>query len=528
MRKIILIVLSMIVLTVMSGCTTNEVGTNGKHAVKTSGDAIYPLKSDDSLKVWMGLNPILSTVTTNFADTRLAKELEEKTGVKVQYIHPAQGQEKEQLNLLLASNDLPDVIRADWYSMGGQKSIDSGYIQKLNDSFDKWAPNLTKTLKNNPKLDKMIQTDEGNYYVFPFLREDKSLCVYSGPIVRKDWLDELGLDTPVTIDDWEVMLREFKNKKNADIPFSATSSFYKSGMFVGAFGVNGQFYVEDSYVRFGPIEPGYKEFLILMNKWFNEGLLDRNIVSMDNKILDSNVLNGRTGATFGYAAGSMGKWLGAIAGKSDKFDLIGTCYPVINKGEKPKMTAMDWEYTPNGSYAISQKCKNIELAVRFLDYGYGEEGHMLYNFGIEGVSYEMVDGYPALTDVIKKDPNGETFANMIVQYVMGTYSGPFVQDKRIVEQNQPFAQPKDAVKAWMVSDAEKYNLPLISYNSEENDIRKKYLNAINTYVDEMTLNFITGNEAIQNFDKYVAHVKELGIAEILKVNEAALARYYKR
>ena len=47
-----------------------------------------------------------------------------------------------------------------------------------------------------------------------------------------------------------------------------------------------------------------------------------------------------------------------------------------------------------------------QLAAKVLDYGYSEKGRMLYNFGIEGESYEMVDAYPKYTEKIINNPDG--------------------------------------------------------------------------------------------------------------------------
>ena len=72
----------------------------------------------------------------------------------------------------------------------------------------------------------MIVNDEGDIYCFPFLRGDNSLMVFQGPIVRKDWLDKLGIPMPETIDDWYAMLQAFRDKdpngngKKDDVPFT--------------------------------------------------------------------------------------------------------------------------------------------------------------------------------------------------------------------------------------------------------------------------------------------------------------------
>ena len=72
------------------------------------------------------------------------------------------GQEKEQFNLLLSSGDLPDIISYNWYEFPGgpQKAINDGYILKLNGLIEDYAPNLKRTLEENPEVDKSVKTDE--------------------------------------------------------------------------------------------------------------------------------------------------------------------------------------------------------------------------------------------------------------------------------------------------------------------------------------------------------------------------------
>jgi putative aldouronate transport system substrate-binding protein len=68
-------------------------------------------------------------------------------------------------------------------------------------------------LKAHPEYDRMIRTDNGSYYCFPMLRDDPRLLNATGLIIRKDWLDELGLAVPTTIDEWYTVLRAFKEKR---------------------------------------------------------------------------------------------------------------------------------------------------------------------------------------------------------------------------------------------------------------------------------------------------------------------------
>ena len=83
--------------------------------------------------------------------------------------------------------------------------------------------------------------------------------------------------------------------------------------------------------------------------------------------------------------------------------------------------------------------------MRFLDYGYSEKGHMLFNFGKEGESYEMKDGNPVYTDLILHNPDGLSVSDSMKKYLLAMNSGPFVQDEKYIEQYYQYQQQKDAV-----------------------------------------------------------------------------------
>ena len=524
-KRVLMIALATVMILSLTACSKTEKETSSGTTVKLTEGTIYPLECDDELTYWAQLDTNLSTQVSNFGETELAKELEKRTGVKITYIHPAQGQQTEQFNLLVASGKLPDIIQYSWYGFGAQSAIDNGYILKLNDVLEKWAPNLSQLLAENDQYDRMVKTDEGSYYVFPFFRGDKKDCIYSGPVVRKDWLDQLGMEIPVTIEDWDTMLRRFKDELNVDIPLSARLNHLYS-TFGGAYGVSQTYVLNDQgKVVYGPAEDSFKDFVTLLNGWYKDGLLDVNIANVDAKTLETYVLNDRLGATLCSAAGELGKWIRAKSGTD--FEMVGVPYPVLNAGERPRLSTREWEYNPSSSCAISAQCKNPELAARFLDYAYGEEGKMLYNFGIEGLTYTIEDGNPVFTELLTKSEAGLSIA--LKQYAMGSYSGPFVQDSRVVEQMQ--AEPpqvRAAVLTWDDTDAEKYLMPLITETSDEQKEMSKLASELNTYSEEMMIKFVVGAESLENFEEYQKQLQDFGLDRALEIKEQALERYYAR
>ncbi|MDF2926819.1 MAG: extracellular solute-binding protein [Paenibacillaceae bacterium] len=497
---------------------------------------VYPLQDSGTLTYW---GPVGNSNMTNFfpnvGETPFGKELEARTGVKVKYTHPAAGQQKEQFNLMIASNELPDIVETNWfnggdYPGGPDKALKDKLILPLNDLIDKHAPNLKKLLEQNKELKKMLQTDSGEIFVFPMIRNPVSQ-VYTGPMVRKDWLDELGLAVPTTIDEWETMLKAFKEKKGAAAPFSAysvsTGEMNIGSTFIGAYRTSDGFYLDDNgQVKYGPAQPQFKDALTLFNRWYKDGLIDKDFALTDTKTLTSKIVSGQAGATVNLLSGGLQTYLDAMAGKDPKFNMVGTPYPTLKKGETPFVGQYDFPIVPGRGAAITADAKNPELAVKWLDYAYSTEGSRLFNFGIEGVSYELKNGKPAFTDKITKDP-AYSMVQMLSQYVR--YNGPFAIDEEFTKAVMKYPQQEEAVKLWSATDAPKHALPpFITPTEDEARELAKIFTAITSYKSEMVLKFIIGKEPLDSFDAYVKQMEQLGLSKVLNIYQGALERYNAR
>lgn len=519
--------LSLIGTGILTGCGEKDTDTNRTASTEQKYGDTYPIEASTTLTYWVDFPNQSTTGVTNFADLPFYKAVKENTGIDVKFTHPSSA---EQNNMMLASGEYPDIMEVDFYNHPGgpNKAISDGYIIALND-YMQYAPNLRKYLEEHPEADKMCKTDDGTYYAFPFIRGDKSLIVFCGPMLRQDWLDELNLEVPTTLDEWHTVLTAFKNEKGADAPLSFLVDTLKSSTaFAGAFGVRSGLYVEDGVVKYGEAEPGYKDFIATMRQWYSEGLIDKNVATLDSKILDSNVLDGKTGAMIGNVGGSMGKWTEAMKSIDPEFKLVAAPYPSLNKGERVKFGQYDNMVQSYGSASISSSCQDVELAMRYLDYGYSEEGHMLFNFGEEGVSYNMVDGYPQYTDLIMNNPEGKSFTEALGIYCRPNGAGPFVQDPRYMEQSASLPEQQDALQVWSDNDAEQTQLPRIILTEEESDRIARIKSDLDTYTSEAFMSFILGTMSLDDYDAYLNQLKTIGVDEYVQVYQDAYERYQER
>lgn len=507
--------------------STPGAATPGSTAASSGTPAANPI----TISYWGNLNENAAAVVTNLNQVEMYKELEQRTGVKVDFKHPSAGNATEAFGLLVASRDLTDVIEYHWtgYPGGPSKAIEDEIIIPLQDLIQEHAPNLQKVLDDYPEVKKQITTDDGMIYAFPSLSLHE-IKVFGGMLVRKDWLDDLGLAEPETIDDWENMLRAFKEQKGASNPLTLLKS-HLSGTnsgFIGAFGVNNDFFVDNGTVKYGPYDPAFKGFLELFNKWYEEGLLDPDFVTNDTSIVDSKITNGQSGATFGWIGGTLGKYLAAFeANNNQDANMVMTQYPVLEKGTEPVFIPRDFEFNLYGAAAITTANQHPVETVKWLDYLYSDEGHLLKNFGIEGLTYNMVDGYPTYTDLILKNPDGLNVAQATAKYFRANYPSPGLGDKRYLEQYYAYPQQKEALSllAQYGDNAVDVLFPPATNTPDEAQELSVIMGEINTYRDEMIYKFILGAESLDNFDKFTQQLKAMRIEEAIALKQAALDRY---
>ena len=261
-----------------------------------------------------------------------------------------------------------------------------------------------------------------------------------------------------------------------------------------------------------------------MAKWYSEGLIDPDFAATDSTSFDAKVTGSLAGSYYGQIIGNMGRFTQSVRANQPEFELVGVPFPVGPAGKS--YGSMNPAVLDQGT-AITTSCEHIKEAAEYLDYGYGEEGHMVFNFGIEGESYTMVDGEPKYTDIVLDNPELPV-ANALVRYAMSIVSGPFVQDVRYFWQNLTYPEQVEAVKTWSDSCDSSLQLPPITLTAEESQRQASIMSEINTYVDEMTTKFIMGEESLDKFEEFVEQVNKMNIDEALQIQQAALDRYNAR
>ncbi|AZT91287.1 extracellular solute-binding protein [Caldicellulosiruptor changbaiensis] len=502
-----------------------------------SSPSVAYAKSTTTLTYFVRLDPKVATSYNSYSQIAAYQLLQKKLGVKLVFKHPPVGGETDQFNLMVASRQLTDIIEWNWidnYPGGPVKAMLDKIIIRLNDYIPKYAPNLNKYLQQHPDIKKLIVTDDGDIYGFPALRgtNPKIACVYYGPQIRADWLKKLGLKEPETVDDWYKVLKAFvtkdpngngkKDERGFSILRNASNPRYAfdySSFLVGAWGIKTDFFQVNGRVKFGPLEPQFKEFVATLQKWWKEGLIDPDILTMNQKVIKANVQNDIIGSWIGLLSGDMGFFLNL------KKDVIATKFPVLKKGDYPLLGQAESLFSRT-SAAITTACKDIPTAMKVLDWGYSKEGFAAFNYGVEGKSYVVKNGKVYYTDEILKNPKGLSAAEALAKYARASISGPFAQaDEYYYQIQMMYPQQKEAVEKWGQVKNDRV-LPPLSFTDDESKRLANIMNTVNTYYDEMFLKLMTGKST--NVDAFVKTLKRMNIDQAIKIYQAAYERYKKR
>ncbi len=459
-------------------------------------------------------------------DIYIHKVMRDKTGVSLTDVGGAASSTtmSEQFLLMLASGELPDIINAPWnaYTGGAAAAIEEGYIVDMMEYAD-CIPNLLKYLDENPEIAAQVFTPDGKLGFAPFIKA-KSVTGM-GLVIRKDWLDELKLDAPTTIEEMHDVLVAFKEKYNCKAPltFEARWLFQQGSAnpLSSPWNTTYQEYILDGKVQFGPLTEEYKEFISTLAQWYKEGLLDPDFASVDKSTVQAKFSNGEAGVSIQQVNNIENC---VIANEGTGYEVLALESLVMNKGDEPEFSQQSIQHYDGGMcYAVSTTCPDIEAACRYLDWRFSEEGLMTMNYGIEGVTYELVNGEVQLTDLIlhnEETPVANSARDEIAQN----------QNRAGISLDISLAYT-DRAKEWIdvwTAHMDEYVLPTVPYTAEEQDIIAKRWGNIDDYCQEIILKYIVGSSDISEWDSFVETINGMEINEVLAAKQEAYDNYLQR
>lgn len=434
----------------------------------------------------------------------------------------------EAMNLYMAAGNFDDVFISQATQEVDQQLGDAGLLVNIMDYEDQLVY-YKEWLADNHNLEK-LQTADGAIYGFSMGEIGEHYGNQQVFIYREDIFKKHNLTIPSTQEEFYQVAKTLKELYPESYPVGGGLAngtgynFYTVWLMMNktyySMYFNGEKFV------YAPVydAEAFKETLTYLNKMWSEGLIDPEVMTQSDEQGFERMLNGRNFIVPDH-------WTGETARLKD--DNIKWCFaprPTSYKGEigwKPGSLCPTYKLNLNDMMVISTKAKNIETIVKLLDYQYCREVVDLVNWGIEGLTYNVVDGKKVFIDEIRNAPSprvaGEPygilacatqFPGIRASKERGAWSGIFPGIN--VYANGEYFVYDDIWK--FTNDYEHGQesvfpnevAPPVQLTEDESNLKTEVITPLDTYVHESIMQFITGAKSLDEFEAWQDSLQYVG------------------
>lgn len=448
------------------------------------------------------------------------KALREATGVTIKWELIPNVNVTTAYNLLIASGDIPDIVTGD------PNALLRRFIQA-------WLP-LDTRIKGNPRyanldniifhddyLDNYLTDSDGHIRVIPMLTKRRVGDIL---IARQDLLEKYDIEPPVTLEDWHNAL--VLAKQDGKIPYM--SRFQRRGLLARFFTgymdcVQEDYFVEDGVVKYGALDPRLKATVEVARQWYAEGLIDQEYLSTDTSRWWENVLRGNVFAFHDNIARIQSADNDFITNQNVPYRVMGVG-PMQSPYTGKRNTIIHYPHVLGLSASISVNTENPERVLDMFDYIFSEEGFILMNFGIEGLSFNYIDGNPVNDPEYNNRydrgevPHVGTTRNLAknlrneldYDYIFDREDHQALREARDLYRNNDFIREN-----WIAS---------LNFTDDERSALSPINAELDTYRGEMLDKFIMGIEPMSRWDVFTNQIQGMNVDTALAIYQAALDR----
>lgn len=548
MKKKKLLVLPIVVLLMvallLSACTNNgSNNVNENEQISNNASSTVTEGNDNGEQAEQIELPLEKSVTLTMVAQKAAQvkkdynemsffaEMEENTNVNVDWEYLSTETALEKMNLMFATNDMPDAF----FGPGTLELVDIATSQSqllpLNDLIDKHAPNIKKMLDENPKMKDRITMSDGNIYTVPVIKDDKRNMVPDTIFINQKWLDELDLDMPTTIEEFEEVLRAFKGKdlnqngKADEIPMSFVARNHISGInsLAAAFGktlpsMNNHFvHVEDGKPYFAPALEENKAFYVWLNELFQDGLIDPEVFTHNGATYHAKLKS--EDSLYGvFAAWSE---TSAFGTKEEKKAEYVQLLPLEGPEGETGWNIQDSYIVPQ-AFGITRVNEHPEVTMAWVDRFFTPDLSLGSHLGTVGTVLTKKDGKYEFAP----NPEGLSAPDFRYDNAPGAY-GLFYIPTDVMDQvvwDDHYNEKMEYVnKLWPVVP-EEYFSPSIMLGAEEADREKVEqwntdVIVPNAYYDQSFAKIVTSKNPEKDWKEMVDNLQGYGMEEVMAIYE---------
>lgn len=485
----------------------------------------YPIVNEKiTLKVMLMIRDVDTLMEIN--EMPMVKELEEKTGIHVEWEVVKGSDWNMKLNLMFASGEYPDIILAvGTTGMDEEFGVTQELLIPLDDLAAKYMPNYMERIAmeaDDPTV-SLIASD-GQKYSIGFL-VGQYINTNQHFFINQTWLDNLGLETPNTLEELTDVLRAFKtgdpngNGIADEVPLEMglDTGFYNIDYMLPMFGVPSDqktwlFIDDNKQVQFTPMQEGFRQCMEWLNMMYKEELLDKEVISQDINTIETKLKGGNVGF---FTA-----WRLLAMGLDDGVAKDSVLYmPVGSNGQTAKMFRT-LELARHGAYVTATN-ENVPATMRWLDSLLEKETMFSLYYGPQDEAWEYNKENGKIDSTIT-DTTGirNCLDTNTLFFAPGAYiSEVFNMAPQRIEKTQYCIEYDEAGVLQKYSNDYLRLAPLTSEQIQSNLLKET---DIHNAVIENAAKFITDGVTDDSWNAFVTLLERIGYEEYVKTYQSAI------
>lgn len=550
-----LVIAICLVFAIASACTSNtstpSESTSTPGTSESGGTTTQPAAEPDTLSF-----PLQNPITIDFviaehptqgkyswaADNHPGFQwLEEQTNITINTTHIPQGNVQERMNLMLSTNDLPDLLfpqGANWQlndiEQAGQRGL---FVNILDEKYKHLIPNYLKLIEETPSLQALV--NDGKLYGFYQVDPNAALFTRTMPY-RKDIFDKHNINVE-TWDELYEALKVLKQQYPNSYPFGGYTQGggnrllqdgppgFQSGQSI-YYNHN-----ENAWV-YGATEDNYKLFLEFFAKLYQEGLLHPEFSTMSQDQWSQSWINDEI--FISYWVSATGNWFSPDSPSNnpdfgrDKEWVEAHRIPSLVKGGPRGWTSVRAPSNVYDPKLISTSSDHIEEILMLMDFTSVTENVANMSYGPQGVEWDIIDGkYQWLAKDIKVAYNpdgtksvGEYFSEKYGIGLIGENNFSNNNDSQIAyDINDAYA---DADYEQFLNEIDMYvedgstllkPQPILRLSETDTERQTQLKAALDTYADEMTIKIISGQLPVSEWDNLKKTLESMGVNDLIEL-----------
>ncbi len=501
MKKTIAILLSFILMFTLAACGGDS-----------NGDGNTPQGTPKSTEKKTLTMLVGAQANWSYAkDKPIWKAISENTNYIIDGQVPPGDNYKEAVNLTIASGNMPDMLYMSDFPTAN-KYGQQGALVNILDHLD-IMPNFKKWLAAYPELKERYLADGGKMFMFPnqgFGETNRITWLYRDDVFKKH-----NLKAPTNYDELYEVLKALKQQYPDSYPLVTRFAFGTLTRMAPNFETgNGPYYDFDKKEwRYGPTEDNFKKMVVYMNKFYKEGLIPPDWLSVNTKKFEDFISNNKTFVLLDYMV--MDTYNTPLRKENPQFDLQFMAPPSGFAGAKKQNPN---ENVVDSGMTVASTSKNVKDVMKYMDFFYTEAGREMSSWGIEGVTYKVKDGKKKFLDQFKTVSELREKPGLLN---LGTYTW--------IDYNAMLSISSQATRD-AYKEATKYDpklQPKPPFTDKEQDILNTIGQSITKHREETITKFILGDKNMNEWDAYVSEVKKLGVDQLLEAHKSAYDRVLK-